>query len=357
MESRILNDLRWLIKERSVNREEPLQLKLARELKGLEFRVHLQYVAPGRPNLLAVRGERPTLLILTHADTFPASDHEHPWELKVDDHGTAKGRGVLDAKGQIAAALEAFRLTDADVAFSTVVDEEVDGRGSLYLELPDGVEAAVVLEPTDLRPAVAQAGFLEVEAEIPGQSRHGSMPNDGENAIVRAWDFLATLRSLPFTTRYHPRLGYPRMNLEMMEGGGQKVVVPHRCRLRIDIQVPPGLTSREVERQVCLAGRAYGGKLAVVDRAEPFEVSLESRIYQLMARAISEELAREVEPVGMPSWTDAANLVAKGVPCVVFGAGNLSVAHTDREEVSLRDLTTMANVLARLLRLWNCRAP
>jgi acetylornithine deacetylase/succinyl-diaminopimelate desuccinylase-like protein len=357
MGSPIFEDLTWLIKERSVYREEPLQLKLARRLKGLGFHVQLQYVAPGRPNLIAVRGANPRLLILTHADTFPAYQHDNPWELSVDDRGLLRGRGVLDAKGQIAAALEAFRLTAAPVAFSTVVDEEVDGCGSLRLDIPKHVEAAVVLEPTNLRPATAQAGFLEVDIEIPGRPAHGSVPRDEDNAIIRSMTLFQALKALPFARHYHPLLGFSKMNLEMIQGGGQRVIVPHFCRMRVDVQIPPGLTSFDTERQICLAVKAFGGRLKVVDRAEPFETPPDSPVYQLLAQAIGETLGQSVRPTGMPSWTDAANLVSKGVSCVVFGAGDLSLAHTGDEAVALADLQALASVLARLFQLWNRPTP
>lgn len=357
MEERIIQDLQWLVREKSVYREEPLQLKLARKLQGLGFQVQLQYVAPGRPNLIATRGHRPSLLLLTHADTFPAHDHDNPWELTVDNQGVVRGRGVVDAKGQIAAALEAFRYSKEAVAFSTVVDEEVDGLGSLHLQVPEGIQAAIVLEPTSLRPAIAQAGFVEIEVAITGRASHGSVPNDDDNAIVRAMRFYQALLGLPFTRILHPLLGHPKMNLEMLEGGGQRVVVPNQCRLRIDVQVPPGLTSLEVERQLCAAARAFQAELKIVDRAEPFETSPSNVVYQLLDRAIRETVNRPVLPIGMASWTDAANLVAKGVTSIVFGAGDLSVAHSSQETVPLEELEMLAKVLARLLRLWNLQAP
>jgi acetylornithine deacetylase/succinyl-diaminopimelate desuccinylase-like protein len=53
----------------------------------------------------------------------------------------------------------------------------------------------------------------------------------------------------------------------------------------------------------------------------------------------------------MPSWTDAGNLlVHHGVPCVVFGAGDLATAHSDHETVRADDLVRLAETLARVLR-------
>ncbi len=353
----ILEDLHWLVAEKSVYREEALQLRLARRLNAMGFQARLQYIAAGRPNLIALRGEEPSLLLVTHADTFPAHGYDRPWELRMDQTGRLYGRGVVDAKGQIAAALAAFAATDSPVAFACVVDEEVDGRGSMFLELPQSIEAAVVLEPTNLKPARVQAGFLEVEVDIPGRTSHGSTPNDKENAIIRAMECFRTIGGLPFTRRLHPLLARPKVNLETMRGGGQRVVVPNQCSLRLDIQIPPGLTTAEVERQVCLAVKAFQGEITIVDRAEPFEISADSRVYRLLVEALRQVLGCAPEPGAMPSWTDAANIVARGIPAVVFGAGDLALAHSEREAVSLEELETMAEVIRQLLQLWTLPTP
>ena len=53
-----------------------------------------------------------------------------------------------------------------------------------------------------------------------------------------------------------------------------------------------------------------------------------------------------------PSWTDAQNLVDKGIPSVVFGAGELGTAHSDHEWVRLGDLQAVANTIATLVDEW-----
>jgi acetylornithine deacetylase/succinyl-diaminopimelate desuccinylase-like protein len=53
----------------------------------------------------------------------------------------------------------------------------------------------------------------------------------------------------------------------------------------------------------------------------------------------------------MPSWTDAAYLYLKhGLPCVVFGAGELTTAHSDLETVAVSDLVRLTDALRALLR-------
>jgi len=75
-----------------------------------------------------------------------------------------------------------------------------------------------------------------------------------------------------------------------------------------------------------------------------------------VARALAEAFERATgrRPTfsGMPSWTDASNLLRKGVTPVIFGAGRLSAAHSDREALPVRELATMVEVLRELIQTW-----
>jgi acetylornithine deacetylase/succinyl-diaminopimelate desuccinylase-like protein len=84
----------------------------------------------------------------------------------------------------------------------------------------------------------------------------------------------------------------------------------------------------------------------VLDTSEPIELP---EGLPIVSR-LSDALGTPFEPAGMPSWTDAGNLLTKhGVPCVIFGAGELGPAHSDDEWVSLGDLVRLADTLRRLI--------
>ncbi|MCD6541922.1 MAG: M20/M25/M40 family metallo-hydrolase, partial [Thermoplasmata archaeon] len=73
------------------------------------------------------------------------------------------------------------------------------------------------------------------------------------------------------------------------------------------------------------------------------------KVVRLLERAVSD--VRRVEYSGMPAWTDAANLIEKGIPSVVFGAGELSLAHTERENIAVDDLLDLCRILKRFIEL------
>jgi acetylornithine deacetylase/succinyl-diaminopimelate desuccinylase-like protein len=328
--------------------EEALHPLLIEALEGCGFSVELQRTGVGRRNLLAKRGESP-LLIATHLDTFPAYTHPEPYRLRVEGEELI-ARGALDVKGQIAALLAAVESCDHPVQVALVVDEERFGTGSRELALDPYVRGAVVLEPTDLHPAPAQAGAVDFTAIVYGKAAHGSLPQRGESAILKAFQLIQAIEALPFMRMRHPLFpDGPRVTVGTIQGGFEPMVVPNTCRLEADVRFLPGVELEAALQELTGCLQAFGTEFILGDADPPFEIPREEPIYRLLARAVEGVLGERRPPVGMPSWTDAANLVQKGIPTVVFGAGDLAVAHSDREAVSLSDLERLARVLIRLM--------
>ena len=81
-----------------------------------------------------------------------------------------------------------------------------------------------------------------------------------------------------------------------------------------------------------------GAQMTVLHSAQGFEVPRDEKVVRVAAAAIEQAADRKVQGTGMRTWTDAANLVARGIPSVVLGAGDLAVAHSEREAVNLTEL-------------------
>ncbi|MEW6188606.1 MAG: M20/M25/M40 family metallo-hydrolase [Actinomycetota bacterium] len=328
--------------------EERIQQYLAQRLIELEFDLQFQEVFPKRENIIARRGKG-ELLLCTHADTFPAYTHTHPYLPRIQG-GNLIGRGAVDAKGQIAALLEAVKLSKGDCAIALVVDEENEGKGSEILEVE--AKAAVVLEPTNLDIAIAEAGAIEVDIEVEGKGVHGAMPERGENAILKALEIYERIKNLPFSRQRHALFPKSWVNLGLIEGGCDVGVVPEKCKIRLDVAILPGVDVEEAIKQMKGLIEGEGASLKILDISPPFSISESEKIARTLSKAFKEVTQREPRLCGMRSWTDAQNLMAKGIPTAIFGAGNLANAHSSHESISLKDLETMAKILARLIDLW-----
>jgi len=312
--------------------------------------VRRQPVPGAGENLIASRGEGGPWFV-THMDVFPPYEHPAPFSPRVEGEELI-GRGAVDTKGQIAALLWAVSVTQEPVQVALVVDEEQLGRGSEALEVPTGALGAVVLEPTRLHIAPAEAGSVGLVVLAGGRPAHGTMPWRGSSAIELAFALYERLLSLPLMQHRHPLFERGAwVNLGRIKGGYDTMVVPSRCELELDVGFAPGLSATEVAEQVKEA-LAEAETVQITDIWDPWETDLEAQVVSALKLAFRNAAGKEPELWGMPSWTDGANLVKKGVPTVVFGAGDLAVAHTWRESLPLSELGLLGQVLSELIRIW-----
>jgi len=100
-------------------------------------------------------------------------------------------------------------LHQGAVILHLVSDEESHGhQGMGFLTQRERIQgdAALVGEPTDLQPVIAQKGALWLRILTIGKSAHGSKPHLGVNAVEKMMKLIERLRILPLE-KDHPLLG------------------------------------------------------------------------------------------------------------------------------------------------------
>jgi acetylornithine deacetylase len=179
---------------------------LASWLAELGFACEIQDIAPGKANLLATYGSGPGGLVLAgHSDTVPFD--AALWQsdpLKLTERGDRwVGLGVCDMKGFFPLVIEAVRgLLDQPFRQPLLVlatcDEESSMAGARALAdagRPLG-RAAVIGEPTGLKPIRLHKGVMMERIDILGQSGHSSDPSLGHSALEAMQDAMGALREL-----------------------------------------------------------------------------------------------------------------------------------------------------------------
>jgi len=298
-------------------------------------------------NIYALKGN-PHLLIATHIDTVPSWGFKDAFLPKYDGVRIC-GRGAVDTRGQIASLLHAME-EGKDFFVIFLKDEEEGGTGSQNITIPDFLEikGCIVLEPTSLHICTSQAGSIEIEVIVKGKEAHGATPKRGENAIERAIDiFLSLKRSIQFNHPLFPEAG---INLGVIRGGIDCQVVPDSCYLRIDIPVLPGDTTERIFQKIKEILKEEFLEYRIVERSDPWEISKDEWVVRRLVDSYREELKKDPIFSGMPAWTDASNIMEKGIPCIVFGAGDLFCAHTSYECIEVNDLHSLYLILKRLLK-------
>ncbi len=288
-------------------------------------------------NGIARRGKgRPSVLYLGHIDTVEG-------RLPVRRRGgRVHGRGTVDAKGPLAAALLAGCRATQDGEFVVVaaVEEELDSRGARHLLGRTPPDAVIAGEPSGWDGVtVGYKGELQVEATFRGPRTHfaSAEPTAADRAV--AW--IGAVRRLvdgqpaasPFRTLTSKVV---RWDTESDAGG-------EVARVTVDFRLPPGRSS-----QALLGAIPRDGSPASITpriRMEPLEVDASNPVVRALIRGIRGAGGRPT--VWRKTGTSDLNLVvpAWGVPGAAYGPGDAKLDHTDRESIALADLRRSVDVL------------
>ncbi|MCE5208040.1 MAG: YgeY family selenium metabolism-linked hydrolase [Chloroflexi bacterium] len=148
----------------------------------------------------------PRILFDAHMDVVEVQDPElwsvDPFSGVIRD-GKIWGRGASDMKGPLAAAVVTLGIVPRSeihgtVIMSTSVNEEKHEGAALakVIELtrPDFV---VICEPNGACLGIGQKGRAGITLDVRGVPAHSSVPNLGENAILKACRVMQRLEEMP----------------------------------------------------------------------------------------------------------------------------------------------------------------
>lgn len=342
---------------------------LAAVLEAWGFRVTLQDVVDGRPNVVARIGtpHGRSLMYNGHLDVVGVDGMTHsPFAGETVD-GRLFGRGATDMKGGVAAmCAAAWRAAAAgaggEIVVTAVVDEEWQSAGTRGL-IDRGVraDACIVTEPTRMAIAPSHKGFTWTEVTFTGRAAHGSRYDVGVDAIRHAGLLLAELDRVEreeLVRHTHPLLGHASLHASDIAGGSGWSTYPDRCALTVERRTVPGESPddavREMERaleRVSAKDTAVRGTVRHVFSQWPSDVAVDSPIVTALStamRAAGESVVIE----GLSAWTDAALLNAAGIPAICYGPGDISLAHSATEWVAEDEIRRAAAVLERLALDW-----
>jgi succinyl-diaminopimelate desuccinylase len=357
-------------------RERACAERIARQFADWGMNAELVEVLDGRPNVYCVlkgRGGGASLLLNGHLDTVPAYDMDiPPFEPRVEG-GLLLGRGSVDMKGALACMMVAMRLLKdlgaglrGDLVFAGVINEEDRSEGTEYL-VRHGPKAdrCVVGEPTGLAIMAGHRGLEWLEFEFIGKAAHGGTPEKGVNAISMAARFVRRVEDtlLPeLRRRVHPVIGPAVMNFGVIKGGTQPSSVADRCIVQVDRRWIPAERLERVlgEYEDIIRGLAdedptfrcsmtrMESNMATMDHY-PMEIALDDPLVAGLGDVLRALGIAEPRIGSFGGWTDAA-LISKfgGIPTLVFGPGDLAVAHSRREYVPVAELRTATLAYALL---------
>ena len=343
----------------------PVVELLANWLGDLGFACELQEIAPGKFNLLASLGSGPGGLVLAgHTDTVPYDESlwkSDPLRLNERD-GRWYGLGSCDMKGFFAIAIEALLpLLDKPLRQPLLIlatcDEESSMAGARALAeagRPLG-RAAVIGEPTGLRPIRLHKGVMMERIDILGQSGHSSDPSLGHSALEAMHAAIGELLALRAQWQKefdNPQFGVPQptLNLGCIHGGDNPNRICGQCALEFDLRPLPGMDPQALRRAIGERLQPLAERFAVrldyqplFPAVPPFEQAADSELVRLAERLSG----HSAEAVAF--GTEAPYLQQLGCQTLVLGPGDIACAHQPDEHLELARIPPTVELLRGLI--------
>jgi acetylornithine deacetylase len=322
------------------------------------------------------------LILSGHLDVVPPGDPATwtvgPWAGEIRA-GELYGRGACDMKGGVAAILGAVRALHAagdlqrlagELLVVLVPSEEDGGQGTLAAIRSGATgDLAVITEPSNLDIVVAHAGAITFRLTVPGRAAHASRRREGVSALDKLWVLSRALeadearRNAEETDPIMTALAMPYPTMIGIVAGGEwastvldRVVADGRYGVRLG----QSDAEAEAELRACLAAACAADDFL---RDHPVEVEITGARFgsarvapdhplpAMLADAAEDVTGRRPALLGAPYGADMRLFVNVGAtPCVIFGPGDVRLAHSADERVSLDEVEACPAVLAAWVR-------
>lgn len=276
--------------------------------------------------------DKPTLLLNSHHDTVrPSQSYTLDPFSPLHRDGRIYGLGSNDAGGSLVSLVECFKLLrnrplSVNLVLALTAEEEVSGANGIesllkhFDETGLKIDMAIVGEPTGMKAAIAERGLVVLDCCARGVSGHAAR-DEGDNAIIRALDDIALLRSFRFE-RTSPTLGDVKMTVTQINAGTQHNVIPDRCDFVVDIRTTDAYSNREM--------------VDIINSALQSDVKARSTRLQASAISCEHPLVKAATLLGIetfvsPTLSDRA--LMHGIPALKIGPGESSRSHSADEYI------------------------
>lgn len=287
--------------------------------------------------------QKPTLLLDAHIDTVKAASTwtRDPLEPTLEGD-VLYGLGSNDDGGSVVSLLQVFRLLRAtqqtyNLIYAASCEEEVSGKNGFELmlsQLPP-VTVALVGEPTDMQPAVAEKGLMVLDVTAYGKSGHAAR-NEGDNALYKVLDDIRWFRDYRFPEE-SSLLGPVKMSVTVISAGTQHNVIPDKCTFVVDVRSNELYANQQLYDIICQ-------HTTCEVKARSFRLN-SSRIpmeHPLVQRAM--QLGRV--PFGSPTLSNQALMP---FPSLKMGPGCSSRSHTANEFIKVSEIEQAINIYVEML--------
>jgi acetylornithine deacetylase len=363
-------------------------------------RVEYYELERGRPNVVGLKkgsGGGRSLLFNAHSDVVKVSEEQErswtglgPFDGGVKD-GKVWGRGSTDMKGGGTAMLYAAKaLQDLGIELRgdlllTYVDGEESGRAEIgiwsLIEKGYTADFGIMTEPTNLCNIFNKSkGEIYFDIRIrgesthicnryktiwPQQSREGQVGVNAIDKMVRLINAFSELERSWGLDYYDPALdpGSTTLTVSMIRGGESFSAQAGECTATVASMFAPQLSVEDISRQIIdtidyVADHDHWLKNNRPEYSNPFPPKAPLNVpvddERIKAVTASYERIMGKQPMVGPSpfVGDMNYLFEKGVPCIVWGPGDVSLAHGTNEYVEVEQVINASKLYATAAVSW-----
>ena len=259
-----------------------------------------------------------------------------------------------------------------DVIVQSTISEEDGGAGALASVLRGyRADGAIIPEPTRLAIVPAQGGSLMFRLRVPGRSAHAAVRDEGVSAVEK---FALLHRALlDFETRRNAAIDHPLyaaiankvpINIGVVRAGAWPSSVPEWLVAEGRAGLVPGEEldgfRESLREEIDRAAEAdpwmrdhrpeiewFSGQFA------PAEVPVDAPLVRLLQSAHT-TVTGDAPPLAAVTYgADMRHFVrVGGTSCVMYGAGDVRIAHHADERVPLSDVMLATKTLALAIADW-----
>src|SRR5207245_825261 len=281
---------------------------------------------------------------LGHMDTVPGF-------IPVRREGNRLfGRGAVDAKGPLAAAITAVARQPAGAAcrFTVIgaVEEEGSSRGARHLVNRKAPDQLVILEPSGWDAVtLGYKGSLKVRYRLSQPLGHGAGPN--ESAADRAIAFIRKVQDHA-TASSDGKAAFERLDTRVIRFHGDHDGMRDSAAMTLGFRIPPGWDVEALKTQL----QEWGGAAEL--RFESGEAAVRSEKNSTLARRFIQAIRTGggTPRFKLKTGTSDMNILAPvwGCPGVAYGPGDSRLDHTPEEAIDLAEFQRGVDVLSEVLR-------
>lgn len=302
----------------------------------------------------------------SHMDTVEVKDIDKwtvdPFGGEIKD-GKLYGRGSVDMKAGIASTIYAGNAMkklglakDKTIYISiSVMEEDYDGEAVTYMIENNNIcpDYVIICEPTNLQIGTGHRGRAMLEISIDGISVHGSAPEKGLNPIYKMNKIIKRVEKL--NEEFLLREDTGSICITKIESKSASLnAVPNLCTIYIDRRLEIGENKEFIEKEMeyltqgikanykiyTAEGTSWTGEKVISHSFFPaWEIAKEHELVTSSIKTFRDLNGYEPRIAKMEFSTNGVSTSGKfNIPTIVFGAGDVKMAHMIDEFCPINDI-------------------